>query len=103
MMTYLWCNRRAGICAVLAVMWTHGQEMVPFLSGQGIVRTTVFQGRELSYEVINGMAIHGGDIILGTAEAAAASSRHGATVSRISKARLAAPDRLSAPTGVESE
>ena len=69
-----------------------------------MVRTTVFRGRELSYEVIDGMAIHGGDIILGTAEeAAAASPRPGPTASRISKARLAAPDRLSAATAVESE
>ena len=85
-------------------MWTHGQEMAPLLLGQGIVHTTVFRGRELSYEVIDGMAIHGGDIILGTAEeAAAASPHHGPTVSRKSKARLAAPDRLSAATAFESE
>ena len=36
----------------------------------GNVSTTVFRGQELSYEVIDGLAVHGGDIILGTAEEA---------------------------------
>ena len=36
------------------------------------MRTTMFHGMELSYEVIGGLAVHDGDIILGTAEEAAA-------------------------------
>ena len=97
-------NRYAGICAVFVMLWAHGQGMAPLLLGQSHGLTTVFRGQELTYEVIDGMAIHGGDIILGTAEeAAAASLRHGPTVSRKSKARLAAPDSLSAATSVESE
>ncbi len=98
------CIHRTGIVgAVFMALLTLG-EAVPLPSDRGIFQTTVFRGRELSYELINGMAVHGGDIILGTAEeAAAASPRHGTTVSRISMARLSAPDSVSAATGVESE
>ena len=35
---------------------------------------TVFRGLVLDYEVIDGMAVHGGDMVLGTAEEAAAAS-----------------------------
>ena len=35
---------------------------------------TIYQGKELSYEVVTGLAIHGGDMVLGTAEQAAAAS-----------------------------
>jgi astacin len=45
--------------------WPLGVAAEPF-------STAVFQGKELSYEVIDGLAIHAGDIILGTAEEAAA-------------------------------
>jgi astacin len=77
--------------------------MAPLLLGQDFVRTTLFRGQELSYEVIDGLAIHGGDIILGTAEeAAAASPNQDSTVSRISKDRFSAPDRRYA-SAVESE
>ena len=38
---------------------------------QGGVRITLFNGRALPYEIIDGMAVHGGDMILGTAEEAA--------------------------------
>ena len=34
----------------------------------GGLRTTMFRGRELSYEVIDGWAVHDGDIVLGRAE-----------------------------------
>lgn len=33
---------------------------------------TVYRGRALSYEVVDGLAVHGGDMVLGTAEEAAA-------------------------------
>ena len=36
------------------------------------LRTTMFLGAELPYEVVDGWAVHGGDIVLGTAEDAAA-------------------------------
>jgi len=62
------------MCAVFLVLWVHGQDMAPLLLGQGHGLTTVFRGQELTYEVIDGLAIHGGDIILGTADEAAASS-----------------------------
>ena len=103
-MCHLVSSRRVGVCAILVALWGHGQEIAPFLLGQSPVHTTVFRGRELSYEVIDGMAIHDGDIILGTAEeAAAASPDHGPAVSRISKAKLATADALSAATALESE
>ena len=38
---------------------------------QGGTRVTLFNGRLLPYEIIDGMAVHGGDMILGTAEEAA--------------------------------
>lgn len=38
---------------------------------QGGVRITLFNGRALPYEIVDGMAVHGGDMILGTAEEAA--------------------------------
>ena len=34
------------------------------------------RGRELPYEVIDGMAVHGGDIVLGTVEEAATGRNH---------------------------
>ena len=40
-------------------------------------QTTVFHGAELPYEVIDGWAVHAGDIILGTAEEAAARAPRG--------------------------
>ena len=38
--------------------------------GQSGARYTLFDGRVLPYEIIDGMAVHGGDMILGTAEEA---------------------------------
>ena len=63
-------NRYAGMCAVFLMLWAHGEAMAPLLMGQSHGLTTVFRGQELTYEVIDGMAVHGGDIILGTAEEA---------------------------------
>ena len=51
-----------------------GLEFAPPALGEVHGGTTVFRGRELSYEVIGGLAVHGGDIVLGTAEAPAAAS-----------------------------
>ncbi len=42
-------------------------EVVP----QGGARVTLFNGRLLPYEIVDGMAVHGGDMVLGTAEEAA--------------------------------
>ena len=39
--------------------------------GHSGARYTLFDGRVLPYEIIDGMAVHGGDMILGTAEEAA--------------------------------
>ena len=39
--------------------------------GRSGARYTLFDGRVLPYEIIDGMAVHGGDMILGTAEEAA--------------------------------
>ena len=48
----------------------------PSRRGEGAVGKTVFRGQELTYEVVDGLAVHGGDIVLGTAaEAAAAPDR----------------------------
>lgn len=43
----------------------------PEAVGQSGARYTLFDGRVLPYEIIDGMAVHGGDMILGTAEEAA--------------------------------
>ena len=43
----------------------------------GAQQTTVFHGAELPYEVVDGWAVHAGDIILGTAEEAAAHAPRG--------------------------
>ena len=42
------------------------------VSASGQIRSTVHHGRILSYEVVNGWAVHDGDMILGTSEEAAA-------------------------------
>ncbi len=42
--------------------------------GRSSRRLTVFRGRELHYEVVEGMAVHAGDMVLGTAEEAVAAS-----------------------------
>ena len=57
----------------LLTMPAHAQ---PALSlEEGFVGTTVFQGQELTYTVRDGLAIHGGDIVLGTAEEAAVAAQ----------------------------
>ena len=70
---------RCGLAlSLLGVASSVSAQPWPLQKGEGIVGKTVFQGNELTYEVIDGLAVHGGDIVLGTAAEAAA----------------AAPDRL---------
>jgi len=52
----------------------------PFPPAEGSAATTVFRGQELTYEVVDGLAMHGGDIILGTAEQAAAAAPRAAAL-----------------------
>ena len=47
---------------------------IPESARHGGALYTLFDGRVLPYEIIDGMAVHGGDMILGTAEEAARSS-----------------------------
>ena len=100
------CRRRTGIVgAVFMALLTCG-EAFPLPSDRGIFQTTVFRGRELSYQVIDGMAIHDGDIVLGTAEEAAAAasprSRPGGFPDIQGQARCGRIG-LSTATAVESE
>ncbi len=46
------------------------EELVPGIDGRSspYVRTTLFRGRELPYVVIDGSAVHSGDIVLGSVE-----------------------------------
>ena len=53
------------LCAVLSSVAAAGQD-------GAAVRTTIFGGAEIAYEVIDGLAVYQGDIILGTAEEVAA-------------------------------
>lgn len=68
----------------------------PFGMERGSLSTTVFRGRHLPYEVIDRLAIHGGDVILGTAEEAAAA----APASRVltSSRAFSAVGRAAAPS-----
>ena len=50
-----------------------GQAHAASLSA-GELRTTLFQGRQLRYEVVDGMAVHAGDMILGAADEVLAAS-----------------------------
>ena len=54
--------------SVLSILWSI---TVPLPAEKLMDGKTVFQAQGLSYEVIDGLAIHGGDIILGTSEEAA--------------------------------
>ena len=49
------------LCAVLSSVFAFAQD-------GAAVRTTIFRGAEIAYEVIDGLAVYQGDIILGTAE-----------------------------------
>ena len=69
------------LCALLgAFSLVLSSQAAPFPLGEGGGATTVFRGQELTYEVIDGLAMHGGDIILGTAEEAAAAAPRAAAL-----------------------
>ena len=53
------------LCAILSSASAAAQDGVA-------VRTTIFRGAEIPYEIIDEWAVYAGDIILGTAEEAAA-------------------------------
>ena len=61
-------RHRTLLCAVFSVLSMLGSIDVPLRAEERVIRKTVFEGQELSYEVIDGRAIHDGDIVLGTAE-----------------------------------
>ena len=76
-------SSRALLCAVVGLVWAYGAatpESPPESPGAGDtasvsisssnrssqgLRTALFRGRELSYEVVDGMAVHAGDMVLG--------------------------------------
>ena len=69
--------RGSALCALLgAFLFVLSAQTAPFPPGEGGVATTMFRGQELTYQVIDGLAIHGGDIILGTAQEAAEAIPH---------------------------
>ncbi len=57
---------------VLCLLCTFGLSSFAVAHNESGRQTTMFHGMKLSYEVINGWAVHAGDIILGTAEEAVA-------------------------------
>ena len=59
---------------LVAVLSAYAQQPLRVSPGEGVVATTIFRGQELTYTVRDGLAVHGGDIILGTAEEAAAAA-----------------------------
>ena len=82
---------RALLCAVLVPVWAHGAS-TPDLPQESPVagdaastaashsssqafQTVLFRGRELSYQVVDGMAVHAGDMVLGRASDIEALSR----------------------------
>lgn len=68
------------LCALPSVFFValsaYAQQSTPAPPGEGAVGTMVFRGQELTYTVRDGLAIHGGDVILGAAEEAAAAAPH---------------------------
>ena len=76
--------------AFVAVLPMYAQSPLLPLTGEGVVATTIFRGQELTYTVMDGLAIHGGDIILGTAEEAAAAAPRAAAVRGRTSALLGA-------------
>lgn len=81
---------RALLCGIIAPVWAQSAETADLprvpsaedrtaLSGTSDrapqdLRTAVFRGRELSYVVVDGMAVHAGDIVLGPASEIEAAS-----------------------------
>ena len=79
---------------IAAGVWAQGHRL----------QTTMFHGMELTYEVVNGLAIHAGDIVLGTAEEAAAHApgRVGSSLADLPQVRRVHPVHPSAlwPGGI---
>ena len=72
----LGAHRGHVLCALLWVSsLVPSAQAASLQPSEGDVYTTLFWGQEFTYEVIDGWAVHGGDIILGTAEEAAAAAR----------------------------
>ena len=78
------CLVLASIFAVLGTVPGHGEEgarpgiarrcLGPDCPSAPVRGVTIFHGLVLDYEVIDGLAVHGGDMVLGTAEEAAAAA-----------------------------
>lgn len=69
-------RKRHLLCAIVMMLSISATGIARFSPAQDSLSTVASDGQELSYEVIDGLAIHAGDIILGTAEeVAAATSR----------------------------
>jgi len=78
------CLALAFILAIIGTVPGHGEEgarpgIADRCSGGGCASrpvrgVTVYRGLVLDYEVIDGLAVHGGDMVLGTAEEAAAAA-----------------------------
>ena len=78
--------RGPALCALLwAFLSVLSAQAAPLASREGGVATTLFRGRELTYEVIDGLAIYGGDIILGRAEEAAAAAPQAAALRKANR------------------
>ena len=67
---------RALAVVFLVALPAHAHQSSPVVPEEGAVGTTIFRGQELTYTVRGGLAIHGGDIILGTAAEVAAAAGH---------------------------
>ena len=72
-----WDGNQRVLLAIPLLLFTvtsqpmHGQrspDVRQHRGGVGSVGTTMFRGQELSFEVVDGLAIHGGDMILGPVE-----------------------------------
>jgi len=84
---FLACCIALALTSILAILGTvplHGEEGVqPGIAdrcsggncaSRPVRGVTVYRGLVLDYEVIDGLAVHGGDMVLGTAEEAAAAA-----------------------------
>lgn len=61
----------AGLAASLLVLATQ-----TFAQSQADIRSSVYRGRPVTYQVIDGLAIYEGDIVLGTVEELEAARQH---------------------------
>ena len=79
----VWVRRSFGSAALgwACLAWILGpmlsasaQQPAPIAPTEGVVGTTMFRGQELTFTVVDGVAIHGGDVVLGTAAEVLASA-----------------------------